>query len=111
MALQRGLFNITTATTTTLISKDETLDNYNPGGYLTSMNIANIHADNLVYVSLYLDDDTNQTYIFKNHLLWPGERIFLERNEILFDNYNLGFKLTTTATSTSHDINVNVIIR
>ena len=102
--MEKGLFNITSATTTSLIIKGER------AGNIKSINIANCHATDLVYVSLYLDDNTNQTYFFKKNLLYPGERIFLN-NGISFDNISLGLKITTEAVVTSQAIDTNVIIK
>ena len=102
--MEKCLFNITSATTTSLIIKGER------AGNIKSINIANCHATDLVYVSLYLDDNTNQTYFFKKNLLWPGERIFLN-NGINFDNLSLSLKIKTEAISTSHAVDTNVIIK
>ena len=104
MALQPGLFNITTATNTTLIEKRSL------GGSVSSINITNAADVNFVYVSLYLDDGTNQTYFFKKTLLSVGERIFLNEG-VSFNDTVFDLKLTTEQPSTSYDINVNVIIK
>ena len=103
MALQPGLFNITTATDTTLVEQRS------QRGSLNFINIANINTE-IIKISLYLDDDTNQTYFFKKNLLYPGERIFLN-NGISFDNISLGLKITTEAVVTSQAIDTNVIIK
>ena len=102
--MEKGLFNITSATTTSLINKGER------AGNIKSINIANCHATSLVYISLFLDDDTNKTYFFKKNLLYPGERIFLN-NGISFDNISLGLKITTEVVITSQAIDTNVIIK
>ena len=103
MALQPGLFNITSATTTTILEKDTR-------GSVSYISIANVSTSYKgVYVSLFLDDDTNQTYLFKKRFLYPGESIVLS-NGVRFNNSVLGLKLTTeTVVSTTDTIEVNVI--
>ena len=103
MALQPGLFNITSATTTTILEKDTR-------GSVSYISIANVSTSYKgVYVSLFLDDDTTQTYLFKKRFLYPGESIVLS-NGVRFNNSVLGLKLTTeTVVSTSDTIEVNVI--
>tara|TARA_R110002020_G_scaffold57806_4_gene158928 strand:- start:1343 stop:1651 length:309 start_codon:yes stop_codon:yes gene_type:complete len=99
-----GLFKISSATTTVLTAKEKTKGN------IRSINIANIHASNPVYISLYLDDDTNQTYYFKKNILWPGERMLLDKG-LGFNNRALGLKLTTEAPAASSSVSVDVIIK
>jgi hypothetical protein len=103
MALQPGLFNITSATTTTILEKDTR-------GSVSYISIANVSTSfRGVYVSLFLDDDTNQTYFFKKRFLHRGESIVLS-NGVRFNNSVLGLKLTTeTVVSTTDTIEVNVI--
>tara|TARA_Y100001963_G_scaffold141423_1_gene209622 strand:+ start:543 stop:857 length:315 start_codon:yes stop_codon:yes gene_type:complete len=100
-------FRITSATTTTIVSKNTT--NFETRAGFKYISIANAQASNLVYVDLYLDDGTNQTYYFKKNLLWPGESIFMDE-EITFDSMQHGLKLTTTTADSSHGVSVNVII-
>ena len=83
MALQPGLFNITTATDTTLVEQRS------QRGSLNFINIANINTE-IIKISLYLDDGTNQTYFFKNNFLYPGERLTLDKG-INFDDYKKRF--------------------
>ena len=108
--MEKGLFNITSATTTTLIEKLATSHNVHVRDYdrgnIRSINIANCNDSNLVYVSLYLDDGTNQTYFFKTNILWPGQTMILDKG-VGFNSRALSLKLTTTGTSPD----VNVIIR
>ena len=59
--MERGLHNITSATTTTLLSKGE------DAGFLSSIRITNAHETRAIFIGLYLDDGTNQTYFFKKH--------------------------------------------
>ena len=103
MALQPGLFNITTATDTTLVTQRS------QRGGLSFINIANINTE-IIKISLYLDDGTNQTYFFKNNFLFPGERIILDK-VINFDDSVLSLKLTTTKPTSVTTVNVNVITK
>ena len=103
--MEAGLFNITSATTTTLVSK-------NSSSGADTINIANTHSENSVYISLYLDDDTNQTYYFKKRLIHPGESEFMNEG-LNFNNSVLGLKLTTELPGwqpTANAVSVNVII-
>ena len=103
MALQPGLFNITTATDTILVEQRS------QRGGLSFINIANINTE-IIKISLYLDDGTNQTYFFKNNFLFPGERIILDK-VINFDDSVLSLKLTTTKPTSVTTVNVNVITK
>ena len=103
MALQPGLFNITTATDTTLVEQRS------QRGGLSFINIANINTE-IIKISLYLDDGTNQTYFFKNNFLFPGERIILDK-VINFDDSVLSLKPTTTKPTSVTTVNVNVITK
>ena len=99
-ALQRGLFNITSATTTTLIDK---LDG---NGNIRSIRITNCSSSNAVTVTLYLDDDTNQISYIEN-LSIPATCSLLLNEDLNFNNNALALKLTTAGTSPD----VNVIIK
>ena len=68
------------------------------------------NENNLVFVSLYLDDGTNQVYFFKKNLLYPGVVKFLNEG-ISFNNNALALKLKTEVSDTSHSVNVSVIIK
>ena len=103
MALQPGLFNITTATNTTLVEKRS------QRGSLNFINIANINTE-IIKISLYLDDGTNQTYFFKNNFLHPGEKLVLDKG-INFDDSVLSLKLTTTKPTGVAAVNINVITK
>ena len=102
--MEAGLYNITSATTTTLI------DTLEDKGDVESINISNNNENNLVYVSLYLDDGTNQVYFFKKNLLHPGVVKFINEG-LSFNNNALALKLKTEVSDTSHSINVSVIIK
>ena len=95
-----GLVNIASATTTTLIAKN------NAAGSIRSINIANCSASNTVTVTLFLDDDPTQTSYIENVVIPTGTTLFLDNN-IAFDNSVLSLKLTTVGTSPD----VNVIIK
>ena len=95
-----GLVNIASATTTTLIAKNDA------AGSIRSINIANCSASNTVTVTLFLDDDTTQTSYIENVVIPTGTTLFLDNN-IAFDNSVLSLKLTTVGTSPD----VNVIIK
>ena len=99
-----GLFNITTATTTTLIAKGQ------KAGSVKSIRIANVHNTNSILLDLYLDDNTNQTYFFKKNYLAAGEVMFLDKG-VNFNNSALGLKMTPSKFANSTGINVNVIIK
>ena len=103
MALQPGLFNITTATDTTLIEQRS------QRGGLSFINITNINIE-AIKISLFLDDGTNQTYFFKNNILYPGERIILDKGTS-FDDATLSLKITTTKPTGVAAVNVNVITK
>ena len=98
--MEAGLFNISSATTTTLIPKGES------AGKINSVSIANCNASNVVTITLYLDDGTNQTSYVENMVIPAGTTLVLDHN-LSFNNYKLGLKLTTAGTSPD----VNVIIK
>ena len=101
--MERGLHNITSATTTTLLSKGE------DAGFLSSIRITNAHETRAIFIGLYLDDGTNQTYFFKKYYLNAGETKFLNEG-VNFDNSSLSLKLITSVVASNTGINVNVII-
>lgn len=98
--MEYGLHHITQAKDTTLIPI------HGSGGAIKSVSICNQHASNAITVSLYLDDDTNTSYIIKNVRIHPGTTLVLDHN-ISFDNSVLGLKLTTAGTG----LPVSVIIK
>ena len=103
MALQSGLFNITTATDTTLVEKRS------QRGSLSFINIANINTE-IIKISLYLDDDTNKTYFFKDNILYPGEKLILDKG-VNFNDSVLSLKITTTKPTGVDAVNINVITK
>tara|TARA_R100000005_G_C4970281_1_gene183529 strand:- start:580 stop:876 length:297 start_codon:yes stop_codon:yes gene_type:complete len=98
--MEYGLYHITSATTTTLIEKEKRRGNIN------SVSICNQHDTVSADVDLYLDDDTNQSYIIKNVIIPPGVTLLLDHN-LSFNNSVLALKLTTTGTG----LPISVIIK
>tara|TARA_R100000995_G_C3432940_1_gene99421 strand:- start:39 stop:335 length:297 start_codon:yes stop_codon:yes gene_type:complete len=98
--METGLYNITSATTTTLI------DILEDRGGIKSINIANCNASNIVTVTLFLDDGTNQTSYIENVVIPVGSSLMLNEG-MSFNNNVLALKLTTAGTSPD----VNVIIK
>ena len=72
-----------------------------------SLNISNIHDTDSVNVDLYLSDDSDRYYIFKNLNIPAGAAIFVGGEEIQFarDFYSLFIKLGAAEST------VDVIIR
>ena len=97
--MERGLFNIGSATTTTLVDKTT------KSGNLSSISICNCNQDENVKIRLFLDDGTNQTSFVEN-LNIPGGTT-LEIRDIVFDSSVLSLKLQTQGTG----VDVNVIMR
>ena len=103
--MEFGLFNIATATTTTLIAKGQ------KAGAVTSIRLTNTHDTDPVKLDLFLDDDTDKAYFFKSHVLLSGETMFLDKG-VGFNNNALGLKLKTIAFSgNTTGISINVIIK
>jgi hypothetical protein len=98
--MEAGLFNISSATTTTLI------DVLEDKGSVKSINIANCNASNAVTITLFLDDGTNQTSYIENVVIPVGSSLMLNEG-MSFNNNVLALKLTTAGTSPD----VNVIIK
>jgi len=98
--MEYGLHHITSATTTTLIPI------HGSGGAVKSISICNQHSSDTLTVDLYLDDDTNTSYIIKNAKIYAGTTLVLDHN-ISFDNSVLGLKLTTAGSG----LPVSVIIK
>lgn len=97
--MEYGLFNITSATTTTLLAKGLN------AGAIKSITICNCNQDEAVKVRLFLDDDTNQTSFIEN-LNIPGG-VTLALDNIGFNNNILGLKLQTQGTG----VDVNVMLK
>jgi hypothetical protein len=97
--MERGLINISSATTTTLVAQ------YSTKPAISSINICNCNQDENVKIRLFLDDGTNQTSYIEN-LNIPGG-ITLKLEDIAFDNSVLDLKLQTQGTG----VDVNIIMR
>jgi len=98
--MERGLFNIGSATTTTLIPQDSGT------GSVQFVNICNCNQDEAVKVRLFLDDGTNQTSILENLNIPGGVTLFLNEG-LSFDASVLSMQLQTQGTG----VDVNVIIQ
>lgn len=98
--MEYGLHHITSATTTTLIPI------YGSRGEVNSILISNQHTSDVITIDLYLDDDTNTSYFFKNLRLYAGTSLFLNEG-LSFDNSKLGLKLTTAGSG----LPVSVIVK
>ena len=93
-------FNITSATTTTLI------DQHSESGSVSFISIANCNASNAVTIALFYDDNTTQTSYVENLSIPVGCTLVIDDN-LGFENDTYSLKLTTAGTSPD----VNVIIR
>ena len=98
--MERGLFNITSATTTTIIDKGDNSGNIN------TISMTNCSSSNAVTVTLFLDDGTNQTSYIEGVVIPTNTTLLLNHN-ISFANSKLALKLTSAGTSPD----VNVIIK
>ena len=98
--MEKGLFNITSATTTELIAKNSL------SGSINAIYIANCNATHAVTIKLFLTDGTNETAYIENLSIPVGCTLLLDDN-LKFANNNLALKLTTAGTSPD----VNVIIK
>jgi len=98
--MERGLFNITSATTTTLVSQDTGTGN------VLSINICNCNQDEDVKIRLFLDDGTNETSILENLNIPGGVTLFLNEG-LSFDASVLSMQLQTQGTG----VDVNVIMK
>jgi len=97
--MENGLFNISSATTTTLIDTNTT------GGSISRISICNCNASNIVTVRLFLTDGTNDTSIVEALVIPSGVTLLVE-DIVSFNNAVLALKLQTAGTSPD----VNVII-
>ena len=101
--MERGLFNITSATTTTLI------DFYKGKGSISSIRLTNAHASTAVTVDLFLEDaSSNKCYILKTDI--PGKAsVFLEN--VSFNNSVLALKITTAGSGLAGSTPLSIIIK
>jgi len=100
--MEKGLTNITSATTTTLVDFDSL------NGAVNSIHVTNNSASNAVTIGLYLHDGTsaNDSYFIKN-LVVPTGVAFLLTEGLGFNTDVLSLKIITAGTSPD----VSVIIR
>ena len=102
--MERGLFNISGATTTTLI------DMKSSRGAVNSITMANTHASTAVTVDLFLEDKSKEkSYIIKTDI--PGKTTLSLSEGLSFNNFNLSLKLTTSAGGLSTSTPLSVIIK
>ena len=100
--MEKGLFNITSATTTELIAQGVVAS----AGSINQITIANCSSSNAVTIRLFYSDGTNDTSIVEN-LSKPAGCTLLLDHDLKFNSYALSLKLQTTGTSPD----VNVIIK
>tara|TARA_R110002012_G_C11542576_1_gene601587 strand:+ start:495 stop:800 length:306 start_codon:yes stop_codon:yes gene_type:complete len=101
--MEKGLFNITEAGTTTLIPI------YGESGNVRSISLANTSSLEII-VDLFLQDSIGQnTYIIKTAI--PSNVTLVLDDDMSFDNSVLGLILTTTAGSLSASTPLSIIIK
>ena len=101
--MERGLFNIGSATTTTLVDKTT------KSGNLSSISICNCNQDENVKIRLFLDDDTNQTSFIENVIIPAGASLYLD--DIAFDNNVLGLKVQIEDAAGGSTVDTNIILK
>ena len=103
--MEVGLFNITSATTTTLRALSSGL-----GGGVRSIRLTNTHASTAVTVDLFLEDaSSNKSYIVKTDI--PGQTTLLLTEGLTYNTEVLSLKITTTAGGLSTSTPLSVIIK
>ena len=102
--MERGLFNITSATTTTLRAVLE------ESGGINSISLANTSQSTSVRASLFLEDEAgNKSYIVTTDI--PGlTTLFLDQG-LAYNGDRLSLKLTTSAGGLSTSTPLSVIIK
>ena len=95
-----GVKKISGSTATLLVDSTATTS-------VNSLHISNIHSTDSVGIDLYLSDDDDSYYIFKNLNIPNGTAVFLEGKEIIFpkDFKSLYIKLSAS------DSVVDILIR
>ena len=102
--MERGLFNITSAATTTLI------DTRTRQSKVSYIRMANTHDTTAVTIELFIEDSSsNKVYILKTDI--PGKASLLLNENLSFDNSVLALKLTTSAGGLSTSAPLSVIIK
>ena len=106
--MQAGLFDIQSATDTTLIEK------YAISGSIGQISICNQHATTAITVDLYLDDEKSandsKCYIIKNVSIPGGVTLLLDHG-ISFDSSVLALKIKTVGGSIDATNSVSVILK
>ena len=98
--MEYGLYNISSATTTTLVSQDSR------AGKISSISICNCNQDEAVKIRLFLDDGTNETSLLEDLNIPGGVTLFLNEG-LSFSTSVLSMQLQTQGTG----VDVNVIIK
>ena len=100
--MERGLFNITSATTTELIP-------VNSGrGNISAIWVSNCSAANAITVRVFLTDGTNEVSYIENLGMPAGTTLLLNEN-VAFDNGNLALKILTAGTmGATHNIQIMI---
>ena len=98
--MEYGLFNISGATTTTLVNQDS------GAGKVSSISICNCNQDENVKIRLFLDDGTNETSLLEDLNIPGGVTLFLNEG-LSFNTSVLSMQLQTQGTS----VDVNVIMK
>jgi len=98
--MEYGLFNISGATTTTLVNQDS------GAGKVSSISICNCNQDENVKIRLFLDDGTNETSLLEDLNIPGGVTLFLSEG-LSFNTSVLSMQLQTQGTG----VDVNVIIK
>ena len=102
--MERGLFNITSATTTTLV------DFRTRQSKVSYIRMANTHDSTAVTIQLFLEDSSSsKVYILKTDI--PGKTSLLLNENLSFDNGVLALKLTTSAGGLGTSTPLSVIIK
>ena len=101
-----GLFNITSATTTTLIPI------YKDRGSISSIIFTNAHATADVNIQLFLEDDEpspNKYYILSTDV--PAKVSLFLNEDLGFNNNNFALKLTTQGSGLDLSNPLTVIVK
>ena len=102
--MERGLFNITSATTTTLRTVLE------ESGGINSISLANTHGSTSVTIDVFLEDEAgSKSYIVKTDI--PGATTLFLDQGIAYNGDRLSLKLTTSAGGLSTSTPLSVIIK
>lgn len=91
--MERGLFNITTSTTT------ELLPIHGTRGNVKSIRLSNYSAANDITIDLYLEDGSSNLSYIINDLVIPVATTLLLTEQLSFDNSVLGMKIVTSGTT------------